>query len=94
MTLGFRFWVSHDTRTASPILIYDRRLGDYARTEAFTDNTFRGDALLSFYASATQRYRGFECLQQKDARRYQVHGAMLDQDKVISTWVLDLQLAR
>ena len=53
-----------------------------------------GDALLSFYASATQRYRGFECMQQKDAKHYRVHGAMLDQDKVISTWVLDLQLAR
>lgn len=53
-----------------------------------------GDAILSFYASATQRYRGFECLQQKDARHYAVHGAMLDQDKVISTWVLELQLAK
>jgi hypothetical protein len=53
-----------------------------------------GDAILSFYASATQRYRGFECLQQKDAKRYSVHGAMLDQDKVVSTWVLELQLAR
>jgi len=53
-----------------------------------------GDAILSFYASATQRYRGFECMQQKDTRHYKVHGAMLDQDKVVSTWVLDLQLAR
>lgn len=53
-----------------------------------------GDAILSFYASATGRYRGFECLQQKDAKRYSVHGAMLDQDKVVSTWVLELQLAR
>lgn len=53
-----------------------------------------GDAILSFYASATQRYRGFECLQQTDAKHYQVHGAMLDQDKVISTWVLELKLER
>ncbi|MGH8706998.1 MAG: hypothetical protein ACREVD_02930 [Burkholderiales bacterium] len=53
-----------------------------------------GDAILSFYASAANRYRGFECMQQKDARHYKVHGAMLDQDKVISTWVLELQLAR
>jgi len=52
------------------------------------------DAILSFYASATQRYRGFECLQQVDARHYKVHGAMLDQDKVISTWVLELLLAK
>jgi hypothetical protein len=33
-------------------------------------------------------------MQQKDARRYVVHGAMLDQDKLVSTWVLELQLAR
>jgi hypothetical protein len=53
-----------------------------------------GEAILSFYASATGRYRGFECLQQKDAKHYAVRGAMLDQDKVVSTWVLELQLAR
>ncbi len=53
-----------------------------------------GDAILSFYASATQRYRGFECMQQEDAKHYSVHGAMLDQDKVISTWVLELKLER
>lgn len=53
-----------------------------------------GDAILSFYATGTGRYRGFECMQQKDARHYKVHGAMLDQDKVVSTWVLELQLAR
>lgn len=49
-----------------------------------------GDAILSFYASATGRYRGFECLQQKDAKTYHVRGAMLEQDKVISTWALEL----
>lgn len=53
-----------------------------------------GDAILSFYASATQRYRGFECMRQEDAKHYSVHGAMLDQDKVISTWVIELQLAK
>ena len=31
-------------------------------------------------------------MQQKDARHYLVRGAMLDQDKVISTWVLELKL--
>jgi hypothetical protein len=51
-----------------------------------------GDAILSFYASGTGRYRGFECLQQKDAKTYNVRGAMLEQDKVISTWVLELKL--
>lgn len=52
-----------------------------------------GDAILSFYASGTGRYRGFECLQQRDAKHYLVRGAMLEQDKVISTWVLELKLA-
>jgi len=51
-----------------------------------------GDTILSFYSSATGRYRGFECMQQKDAKHYTVRGAMLDQDKVISTWVLELKL--
>jgi hypothetical protein len=52
-----------------------------------------GDAILSFYASATGRYRGFECLQQKDAKHYLVRGAMLDQDKVVATWALTLESA-
>jgi hypothetical protein len=52
-----------------------------------------GDAILSFYASGTGRYRGFECMQQKDARHYLVRGAMLEQDKVISTWMLELKAA-
>ena len=52
-----------------------------------------GDAILSFYSSATGRYRGFECMQQKDAKHYLVRGAMLEQDKVISTWVLELKLS-
>ena len=51
-----------------------------------------GDTILSFYASGTGRYRGFECMQQKDAKHYTVRGAMLEQDKVISTWVLELKL--
>ena len=50
-----------------------------------------GDAILSFYASATGRYRGFESLQQKDAKHYLVRGAMLDQDKVVATWALTLE---
>ncbi len=50
-----------------------------------------GDAILSFYASATGRYRGFESLQQKDANHYLVRGAMLDQDKVLATWALTLE---
>ncbi len=51
-----------------------------------------GDTILSFYASGTGRYRGFECMQQEDAKNYTVRGAMLEQDKVISTWVLELKL--
>ena len=49
-----------------------------------------GDAILSFYASATGRHRGFECLQQRDERHYSVRGALLEEDKVISTWALEL----
>jgi hypothetical protein len=49
-----------------------------------------GDAILSFYASPTQRYRGFECIQQRDRSRYYVRGTLLDEDKVISTWAFDL----
>jgi hypothetical protein len=49
-----------------------------------------GDAILSFYASPTGRYRGFECLQQHDAGRYSARGALLEEDKVISTWALEL----
>ena len=55
---------------------------------------FAGDAILSFYASATARYRGFECLQQKGDARYAVRGAMLEHDKVLSTWVFELEAAR
>ena len=49
-----------------------------------------GDAILSFYSSPTGRYRGFECIQQRDAKRYSVRGTLLDEDKVISTWAMEL----
>ena len=49
-----------------------------------------GDAILSFYTSPTLRYRGFECIQQRDARRYSVRGAMLEEDKLLATWALEL----
>jgi hypothetical protein len=49
-----------------------------------------GDAILSFYANATGRYRGFECIQQRDEKRYSVRGAVMEEDKVISTWALEL----
>lgn len=49
-----------------------------------------GDAILSFYANLTVRYRGFECIQQRDERRYSVRGAVMEEDKVISTWTLEL----
>ena len=53
-------------------------------------NDTAGDAILSFYQSPTGRYRGFECLQQRDEKRYTVRGTMLDEDKVISSWAFDL----
>jgi hypothetical protein len=49
-----------------------------------------GDAILSFYASPTGRYRGFECIQQRDVRRYSVRGTLLDEDKVMSNWAMEL----
>ena len=50
-----------------------------------------GDAILSMYSSPTGRYRGFECIQQqRDPRRYTVRGSLLDEDKVISTWAIEL----
>lgn len=49
-----------------------------------------GDAILSFYGSPTGRYRGFECIKKKNDRAYGVNGALLDEDKVVSTWALEL----
>lgn len=51
-----------------------------------------GDAILSFYASPTGRYRGFECMKKHNDKAYSARGAMLDEDKVISTWALELAL--
>lgn len=49
-----------------------------------------GDAILSFYSSPTGKYRGFECIQQRDAGHYSARGTLLEEDKVISTWALEL----
>jgi len=49
-----------------------------------------GDAILSFYASPTGRYRGFECMKMKSEKAYEANGALLDEDKVVSTWSLAL----
>jgi hypothetical protein len=49
-----------------------------------------GDAILSFYPSPTGRYRGFECIQQREPARYTVRGSLLEEDKVLSTWALEL----
>jgi len=49
-----------------------------------------GDAILSNYASPTGRYRGFEAIKMESAKVYSVRGAMLDEDKLISTWALEL----
>jgi hypothetical protein len=51
-----------------------------------------GDAILSFYASPTGRYRGFESMKQAADKAYSARGALLDEDKVISTWALELTL--
>jgi len=31
-----------------------------------------------------------ECIQQRDPSRYSVRGSLLEEDKVISTWALEL----
>jgi hypothetical protein len=49
-----------------------------------------GDAILSMYASPTGRFRGFESIQQRDEARYGVRGTLLEEDKVLSTWALEL----
>ena len=49
-----------------------------------------GDAILSSYASPTGRYRGFESIKRENAKTYSVRGALLDEDKLISTWALQL----
>lgn len=51
-----------------------------------------GDAILSFYSSPTGRYRGFECLKRENEKLYSVRGTLLDEDKVISTWALELTM--
>ncbi len=51
-----------------------------------------GDTILSFYASPTGRYRGFESLQKQPDGSYGARGAMLEEDKVIATWALLLTL--
>ena len=49
-----------------------------------------GDSILSFYASATGRYRGFESLLRRDGHRYSVRGSLLEEDKLVSSWSLEL----
>jgi hypothetical protein len=49
-----------------------------------------GDAILSFYATPSGRFRGFECIQRAAEERYTVRGSLLEEDKVISTWSLEL----
>jgi hypothetical protein len=49
-----------------------------------------GDAILSSYWGPNGRHRGFECILQRDARHYSVRGAMLEEDKLVSTWSLEL----
>lgn len=51
-----------------------------------------GDTILSFYASPTGRYRGFESMKKVTDKTYSARGAMLDEDKVMSTWALELTL--
>lgn len=49
-----------------------------------------GDAILSVYASPTGRFRGYESILQLDAARYAARGALLEEDKLLSTWAVEL----
>jgi hypothetical protein len=49
-----------------------------------------GDTILSFYASPSGRYRGFESIQQRSSTRYNVRGSLLEEDKLLSSWALEL----
>ena len=51
-----------------------------------------GDAILSFYSTATGRHRGYECMLQRDQRSYAVRGVAMNEDKLISAWSVELKL--
>jgi hypothetical protein len=51
-----------------------------------------GDTILSFYSSPTGRFRGFESLKKITEKNYGARGALMDEDKLISTWALELSL--
>ena len=84
---------SHYHRIDKPLLDSIGRRAD-AAVALVTYFVISGDAILSFYANPTGRYRGFECIQQRDERRYSVRGAVMEEDKVITTWTLELTAGR
>jgi hypothetical protein len=51
-----------------------------------------GDTILSFYATATGRHRGYECLVQRDKRKYSARGVTMHEDKLVGTWAVELKL--
>jgi hypothetical protein len=68
---------------------------DGARSTHWTSNNpalgaLRGRFVLAGDAILSWRYRGFECLLQRDERRYSARGTLLEEDKVMSTWALEL----
>lgn len=50
-----------------------------------------GDSILSFCSSPTGRFRGVECLIRLDETRYAARGTFLEEDRVLSTWALELE---
>jgi len=52
-----------------------------------------GDVILSAYESATARYRGQDTIIRRDAKRYSARGALLDGNKLLSAWRIELSLA-
>lgn len=50
-----------------------------------------GDSILSMCSSPTGRYRGVECVQRVDTMRYSARGTLLEEDRVLSTWSLEIE---
>lgn len=51
-----------------------------------------GDTILSFYATATGRHRGYECLMQRDERAYSARGVAMNEDRPLAMWAVELKL--
>ena len=51
-----------------------------------------GDTILSFYATATGRHRGYECLVQREEGVYSARGVAMNEDRPLAMWAVELKL--